>query len=261
MPTSPGLLPAAPKCSQASCVAAGEGHKAAKKRVRQEKIAGVSKVVGVSKLRTKYEPFEAKRTLCNSFDLFVADDRVIPSLPKLLGEAWTLCSIQAHSCGHLCLCRVLVPLTAAAVPGACLACCCGALAVKSDWDSSPMQSWWPCSHARCTCRQALLQEEEVANSCGPDLQGLGCPDTEGSQRDIPAQGPGLHTQHQVPAPEAMQQHDACVSCEACVCNSGHLGTGKDTSGAGHRQIDASVIQIAATEADRNLQGRADVYDT
>eukprot|EP00891_Asterochloris_glomerata_P002870 jgi/Astpho2/2870/e_gw1.00050.168.1_t len=65
----------------------GQQHyKAAKKRVRQEKIAGVSKVIGISKLRTKYEPFEAKRTLCNSFDLFVADDRIIPSLPKLLGK-------------------------------------------------------------------------------------------------------------------------------------------------------------------------------
>ena len=87
MPASPGLLPTASTSSEAPCVAAGEGHKAAKKRVRQEKIAGVSKVIGVSKLRTKYEPFEAKRTLCNSFNLFVADDRVIPSLPKLLGEA------------------------------------------------------------------------------------------------------------------------------------------------------------------------------
>ena len=103
-------------------MAAGEGHKAAKKRVRQEKIAGVSKVIGISKLRTKFEPFEAKRTLCNSFDLFVADDRVIPSLPKLLGEVETLCCVSAHSCGFLSLCRVLVPLAAAAASGACSSC-------------------------------------------------------------------------------------------------------------------------------------------
>lgn len=42
-------------------------------------------VVGLSKLRTKYESHEAKRQLCNSFDLFLADERVLPSLPKLLG--------------------------------------------------------------------------------------------------------------------------------------------------------------------------------
>jgi hypothetical protein len=42
-------------------------------------------VVGVSKLRTKYESHEAKRILAGAYDLFVADERVIPSLPKLLG--------------------------------------------------------------------------------------------------------------------------------------------------------------------------------
>jgi ribosome biogenesis protein UTP30 len=39
----------------------------------------------VSKLRTKYESHEAKRQLCNSFDLFLADERVLSTLPKLLG--------------------------------------------------------------------------------------------------------------------------------------------------------------------------------
>ncbi len=64
----------------------GEGHKAAKERVREQKLAKVSKVVGVSKLRTKYESAEAKRALCAAYDLFLADERVLPSLPKLLGE-------------------------------------------------------------------------------------------------------------------------------------------------------------------------------
>lgn len=43
-------------------------------------------MVGVSKLRTKYESHEAKRQLCNSYDLFAADERILPSLPKLLGK-------------------------------------------------------------------------------------------------------------------------------------------------------------------------------
>ena len=42
-------------------------------------------MVGVSKLRTKYESHEAKRQLCNSYDMFAADERILPSLPKLLG--------------------------------------------------------------------------------------------------------------------------------------------------------------------------------
>lgn len=66
----------------------GEGHKAAKEKVRNDATAGVAKVIGVSKLKTKYESFESKRQLCNSYDLFVADDRILPSLPKLLGKTF-----------------------------------------------------------------------------------------------------------------------------------------------------------------------------
>ena len=42
----------------------------------------------MSKLRTKYEAHEAKRQLCNSYDLFLADERIIPSLPKLIGKSF-----------------------------------------------------------------------------------------------------------------------------------------------------------------------------
>ncbi|KAK9915946.1 hypothetical protein WJX75_006320 [Coccomyxa subellipsoidea] len=66
----------------------GEGHKAAKQRVKEQKLAKVAKVVGVSKLRTKYESAEAKRALCAAYDLFLADERVLPSLPKLLGKSF-----------------------------------------------------------------------------------------------------------------------------------------------------------------------------
>lgn len=63
-----------------------------------------SQVVGLSKLRTKYESHEAKRQLSNSFDLFAADERVLPSLPKLLGAM--VCSLpfclSAATFSHLC---------------------------------------------------------------------------------------------------------------------------------------------------------------
>ena len=54
--------------------------------MKQQKLAGITKIIGVSKLRTKYEAPEAKRQLCSLYDIFLADDRVIPSLPKLLGD-------------------------------------------------------------------------------------------------------------------------------------------------------------------------------
>ena len=56
--------------------------------MKTEATAGVAKVIGLSKLKTKYESFEAKRQLCASYDLFVADERILPSLPKLLGKSF-----------------------------------------------------------------------------------------------------------------------------------------------------------------------------
>ncbi|KAL1496613.1 hypothetical protein AB1Y20_014217 [Prymnesium parvum] len=45
-----------------------------------------AKVIGISKLKKKYCEFEAKRQLCAAYDLFVADARVLPMLPPLLGK-------------------------------------------------------------------------------------------------------------------------------------------------------------------------------
>lgn len=67
----------------------GEGHKAAKQRLAKlVKNGGIAKVVGLSKLRTKYESHEAKRQLCGAYDLFLADERILPSLPKLIGKSF-----------------------------------------------------------------------------------------------------------------------------------------------------------------------------
>ena len=45
-----------------------------------------AQVIGVTKLRTKYKQFEARRQLLAAYDRFLADDRVVPMLPKLLGN-------------------------------------------------------------------------------------------------------------------------------------------------------------------------------
>ncbi|KAI3908766.1 hypothetical protein MKW98_029316 [Papaver atlanticum] len=58
---------------------------AAKKKIAEENIP-ISKVLKLSKLKTDYRAFEAKRKLCDSYDFFFADKRVIPLLPKLLGK-------------------------------------------------------------------------------------------------------------------------------------------------------------------------------
>ena len=43
-------------------------------------------VLGLTKLRTKFKQFEAKRQLLGMYDRFLADDRIVPMLPKLLGS-------------------------------------------------------------------------------------------------------------------------------------------------------------------------------
>jgi ribosome biogenesis protein UTP30 len=47
-----------------------------------------AKVIGVSKLKKKYHPYEAKRQLMASYKTFLADTRVLPILPPLLGKAF-----------------------------------------------------------------------------------------------------------------------------------------------------------------------------
>ncbi|KAF9184660.1 hypothetical protein BGZ51_003203 [Haplosporangium sp. Z 767] len=61
------------------------------KRLLEEKqVKSVNKVIGVSKLRAKYKPYEAKRQLCASYGMFLADARVITVLPKLIGKTFFL---------------------------------------------------------------------------------------------------------------------------------------------------------------------------
>jgi hypothetical protein len=66
----------------------GTGHKEAKARVRSIENSGVQKVIGLTKLKANYFTFEQKRKLCDSYELFLADDRILPSLPKLLGKSF-----------------------------------------------------------------------------------------------------------------------------------------------------------------------------
>nr|CAD1823729.1 unnamed protein product [Ananas comosus var. bracteatus] len=48
----------------------------------------VADAIPLSALRSDFKPFEARRRLCASHDLFVADRRVLPLLPRLLGKSF-----------------------------------------------------------------------------------------------------------------------------------------------------------------------------
>ncbi|KAJ2960705.1 hypothetical protein NQZ79_g3906 [Umbelopsis isabellina] len=72
------------------CLFTKDPQKEYKELLSSKQVKRVNKVMGISKLRDKYKPFEAKRKLCAAYGLFLADDRVIPLLPKLLGKEFFL---------------------------------------------------------------------------------------------------------------------------------------------------------------------------
>ncbi|KAJ0255515.1 Ribosomal protein L1p/L10e family [Hirschfeldia incana] len=57
----------------------------ARKKIESDNIP-ITKILKLSKLKTDYKAFEAKRKLCDSYEMFFADRRVIPLLPRLIGK-------------------------------------------------------------------------------------------------------------------------------------------------------------------------------
>ncbi|KAF8627414.1 hypothetical protein AX17_006229 [Amanita inopinata Kibby_2008] len=70
------------------CLITKDPQREYKDLLETHKIRFVSRVVGIAKLKGKFRPFEARRMLLKENGLFLADDRVIPLLPKLLGSKW-----------------------------------------------------------------------------------------------------------------------------------------------------------------------------
>jgi ribosome biogenesis protein UTP30 len=56
--------------------------------LKEKDVKRVEQVIGITQLRTKYKQHEAKRNLCAEFDVFLADDRIIPLLPRPLGKSF-----------------------------------------------------------------------------------------------------------------------------------------------------------------------------
>jgi ribosome biogenesis protein UTP30 len=53
-----------------------------------ELSARITKVVGIAKIKAKWTQYEAQRKLFAEHDIFLADDRIITLLPKLLGKTF-----------------------------------------------------------------------------------------------------------------------------------------------------------------------------
>ncbi|KAI5896268.1 ribosomal protein L1 [Schizophyllum commune H4-8] len=70
------------------CLLTKDPQRQYKDLLETHKIRFISRVVGVEKLKGKFKPFEARRGLLKDHDMFLADERIIPLLPKLLGTKW-----------------------------------------------------------------------------------------------------------------------------------------------------------------------------
>ncbi|TDL22228.1 ribosomal protein L1 [Rickenella mellea] len=68
------------------CLITKDPQREYKDLLEKHNIKFISRVVGITKLKGKFKPFEARRLLLKENGLFLADERVIPLLPALLGK-------------------------------------------------------------------------------------------------------------------------------------------------------------------------------
>jgi len=56
--------------------------------LQKHPVPGVTKVIGLDKLKRNYKTAESKRALADAFDLFLCDSRIMSMMPKLLGTTF-----------------------------------------------------------------------------------------------------------------------------------------------------------------------------
>ncbi|KAJ7681512.1 ribosomal protein L1p/L10e family-domain-containing protein [Mycena rosella] len=74
--------------TSAVCLITKDPQRQYKDLLVEQNIKFISRVVGIEKLKGKFKPFEARRMLLKENGLFLADERIVPLLPKLLGVKW-----------------------------------------------------------------------------------------------------------------------------------------------------------------------------
>ena len=87
-PLSPLKYPLVDPRTSGVCLITKDPQRQYKDLLERHSIKFISRVVGVEKLKGKFKGFEARRLLLKENALFLADERVIPLLPRLLGSKW-----------------------------------------------------------------------------------------------------------------------------------------------------------------------------
>ncbi|KAJ2778349.1 proteasome-interacting protein cic1 [Coemansia javaensis] len=71
--------------SSSVCLITKSNDEAHVEKLRALKVPQIKEIVSMAQLKTEYKAFEARRLLLATHDLFLADDRIINSLPAALG--------------------------------------------------------------------------------------------------------------------------------------------------------------------------------
>ncbi|KAJ7778407.1 ribosomal protein L1p/L10e family-domain-containing protein [Mycena metata] len=74
--------------TSAICLITKDPQRQYKDLLAEHGVKFISRVVGIEKLKGKFKPYEARRMLLKENGMFLADERVVPLLPKLLGTKW-----------------------------------------------------------------------------------------------------------------------------------------------------------------------------
>ncbi|KAF8489626.1 ribosomal protein L1p/L10e family-domain-containing protein [Russula emetica] len=72
--------------TSAICLITKDPQREYKDLLEEAGVQFINRVVGIEKLKGKFKSFEARRALLRENALFLADERVIPLLPRLLGK-------------------------------------------------------------------------------------------------------------------------------------------------------------------------------
>merc|ERR1719310_2581836 len=54
--------------------------------LQKHPVPGITKVIGLDKLKRNYKTAESKRALADAFDLFLCDSRIMEMMPRILGS-------------------------------------------------------------------------------------------------------------------------------------------------------------------------------
>ncbi|KAG8813493.1 hypothetical protein FRC17_001550 [Serendipita sp. 399] len=70
------------------CLITKDPQREYKDLLEKHNVKFISRVVGITKLKGKFSPYDARRELAREYGLFLADERVVPLLPNLLGKVF-----------------------------------------------------------------------------------------------------------------------------------------------------------------------------